>query len=282
MKKKSSFILLFLTTIFLFNNNLFSQEDVRPPFELKSFSISMLDSNERTATIEISSDFLSDGNVEAELYLPDEFKIKSGDKKINSGKMNRGENLSRQWTVQIPKEGYFLIEVNINIREQKLIVEGQGYANYHSFPMYVEIKDGNIVGYNYKQDSKYTSPTIEDNKEPKDKKPVAYPVPFDSSGLGIEQQTIVQKQTGIASYIIRLQVIIRESFNMGYKQLIRLIWVSFIITFNHFPSTNLEEIAEYYGYDNANSLSRDFKKIFNKSASQVLLLSNLKVRSTRF
>ena len=75
MKTKIASMLIILFEIFLYNNILFAQEDIRVPFELKSFSISMLDFNEKTALIEISSDFLSNGNVEVSLYLPDEFKI---------------------------------------------------------------------------------------------------------------------------------------------------------------------------------------------------------------
>lgn len=82
MKNKLFVLSVILITIFLSNNILLAQENVRPPFELKSFSISMMDLKERTALIEISSDFLSNGDVEASLYLPDEFKIKQGNKNL--------------------------------------------------------------------------------------------------------------------------------------------------------------------------------------------------------
>ncbi len=206
MKNKLFVLSVILITIFLSNNILLAQENVRPPFELKSFSISMMDLKERTALIEISSDFLSNGDVEASLYLPDEFKIKQGNKKLNPKNMGRGETLNNQWIVQIPEEGYYLIEININVRNQKLMKDEQIFTNYHSFPMYVEISDGYIVKYDYKQDPKFTAPTIEDKKEPKDKKPFATPIPFDKSSLGITQKVINQKVAGVTSYIITVSI----------------------------------------------------------------------------
>lgn len=216
MKHKLIVLSVILITIFPFINILFAQENVRPPFELKSFSISMLDSKERTAVIEFSSNFISSGDVEVNLYLPDEFKIKRGNKKLNAKKMNTGETINQEWTVQIPKDGYFLIEVNVDIYNQELLSEERKFTNYHSFPMYVEIAKGNIEKYDYKQDPKFTAPTIEDEKETNDKKPSATPVPFDTSAFGVTQQTIIQKTLGITSYVITVSISGQINYNAAY------------------------------------------------------------------
>ena len=206
MKRKLVLFTLILFVFFSVKNILFAQEDLRPPFELESLSISMLDSEERTALVEFSSTIKVSGEVGISLYIPNEFALNDGKKKLPQKSMSEGGTVNQQWVVKIPENGYYLLEINLNIFNEKMAGEGPQYANYHSFPLYVEISNGKIVSFDYKQDPKFTVPTTEDEKTLKGNKPTATPMPFDTSSLGYTEKTISQKAAGTSSYTISVIV----------------------------------------------------------------------------
>lgn len=107
----------------------------------------------------------------------------------------------------MPKEGYYLVQVGLAFSRDESDTTNQEFVKYHSFPIYFEVKGGRIVSYGQTPDQKFTQPTEEDLREPKELKPRAVPVPFDTTS----RDTTKGKALGLiiqqtANYNITVQI----------------------------------------------------------------------------
>jgi hypothetical protein len=158
-----------------------AQEHRRSPFSLKDFKISLIDSVERKAAIVFSTELLGTGEVSLALQWPKALRVISGETRTREGRLIKGHQIAKTWEVFLPKEGYYLMEVGLAFSRDESDTTNQEFVKYHSFPIYFEVKDGQIVSYGQTPDPKFTQPTEDDQREPKELKPRAVPVPFDTT-----------------------------------------------------------------------------------------------------
>ncbi len=160
---KSLIFLILLNCFFVFSvysteEECIIEEPWINPFELQELSI---DGDISHAVINFNVKLLYAGNVSFQLHSNDE-NIVFDRNKIYKCFLNENMTYQKTWNVSFKQDGYYLFEIFINFIPEDTN-NTEIFADFNGFPLYVEVKNGNIVNYRYEPDIKNTV-LLESNK----------------------------------------------------------------------------------------------------------------------
>lgn len=210
MKHKSvcQYWLAFVSAgLLLFMQAALAQEHMLPPFALKDFTLASIAGDTAKATLKFTAEMRGSGEVAVTLLLPEIVKPISDKIAIPLGRVVRGQLITKEWEIPLPKDGYYLAEIGLSFFPDETDEANKIFTKYQSYPLYFEIKESKLASFSQSPDPRFTRPTEEDQKEPNEHKPRAVPVPFDSTkGDSTRGKANINVIQGTASYNITVQI----------------------------------------------------------------------------
>ncbi len=211
---KLSILLFMIISTFL--QTALAQENLRPPYKLQSFRITANGDAKNTAQISLISVLKGSGEVSVDLRLPSEMGLLSGEAKTNMGNHARASLINQTWEVSLPeRDDYYFIEVGLDFIPIQEDLDNRDFVGYHSFDLYFEIEDGQIINYGQKPDPKFTAPPTPVERVPNEDKPPAILVPFDTTMQG---QTTMGKVMGASAVAATYDILVQISGKVTYLE----------------------------------------------------------------
>lgn len=138
-------------------------------------------------------------------------------RQTREGRRPKNGLVVKSWEISIPKDGYYLAEIGTTIEFDNKEDE-RDFTRYHSVPLYFEVNIGRVVGFSTSPDPKFTQPTIEDQKEPTENKPIPILLPPDTARpRGIEGALFNSIFPSVTkSYTITVQISGRILYDIFY------------------------------------------------------------------
>ncbi len=183
--------------------------ETHPTFALEALNISMLNPHSPIADIHFAANALVTGRASVWLSLPDEIAALSDRNPSDEGHFTTGTRLQKQWRVRLPQEGYFLLQIGLDFQPDSVQAEGKDFINYHSFPLYVTIQDGQIVEANSAADTRFIQAPAAVDKTMREIKSEATPQPYSAM--------VNAGSAGATSYTISMQISGRVSYFAAYS-----------------------------------------------------------------
>jgi len=138
-------------------NKINGQEDIRSPFILKELSISN-QKNNNTSKIHIKVEPIADGEVFIKLNTDKKKKLASVQYEKNIGKYLKNQMIDLEFPTEAFDDGYHFIEIGMGFNTDKPTVDKVG--SYQTFPLYFQIKKGEIIEYGERPDVIFDKPPV--------------------------------------------------------------------------------------------------------------------------
>lgn len=144
MRKTNMFNLLFLILYF---SNIYSQENTREPFIIKSLNVSTLNIKQKIIQIKMVTEALGNGNTTVRLNIPSNMKQVFTPYQSDKMKIDKSASTTHSWTINVAEDGYYTIEASISFDNDKNDTESKNFVDYQAIPIHFEIRNGQVVEY---------------------------------------------------------------------------------------------------------------------------------------
>jgi 5-hydroxyisourate hydrolase-like protein (transthyretin family) len=164
--KKLIFV-LFLTATIIKVNSVFAQEDVKSPFVLKEINISTSETNKK-GNIHLKVETVADGEASIEFHASEKLKKENETYDRILGKHSRSNTIEMNFPLDSIEDGFHLVELGMGFKADD--AKKDRVASYQSFPLYFQIKNGEVIEQGDKPNELFNKPPqIIDGDQPKAK-----------------------------------------------------------------------------------------------------------------
>ena len=129
MRKTNMFNLLFLILYF---SNIYSQENTREPFIIKSLNVSTLNIKQKIIQIKMVTEALGNGNTTVRLNIPSNMKQVFTPYQSDKMKIDKSASTTHSWTINVAEDGYYTIEASISFDNDKNDTESKNFVDYQA------------------------------------------------------------------------------------------------------------------------------------------------------
>jgi len=156
------FIFIIITVLLKFDNT-YAQEDVKSPFILKELSISTSGADKK-GRIHLRVEPIADGDVSFEFHADPKLKVKNETYDRTPSRQTRKSTIEMNLPLNAIEDGFHFVELGMGFKAKD--AKKDRVASYQSFPIYFQIKNGEVVEQGDKPNEVFNQPSkvIYDNK----------------------------------------------------------------------------------------------------------------------